>query len=166
MLVSRAPLHSPRWLLSFLWLWLLFEVSYLAWTPLLSDGRGIGQSSHDPAFVHSKCRAFGNRKYCVPQRRSGSIALQGKRVEESTSLQESADEIDAIPTSPRRSLERSLMKEMSSTPGMAGSATPDESKGSGGIRLFFAPARNENVAFALWFGPFPCFQVGTFRMCL
>eukprot|EP00439_Symbiodinium_sp_Y106_P065006 s3964_g10.t1 len=48
-------------------------------------------------------------------------------------------------------------------PDEARSAAP-QSEG-GGIRLLWAPEPHERVDFALWFGPLPCFQVGTFRYC-
>lgn len=57
-----------------------------------------------------------------------------------------------------------LLKEITNnTPGLARSAAP-QSEG-GGIRLLWAPEPRERVDFALWFGPLPCFQVGTFRYC-
>mmetsp|Transcript_138216 Transcript_138216/g.195646 ORF Transcript_138216/g.195646 Transcript_138216/m.195646 type:complete len:173 (+) Transcript_138216:54-572(+) len=59
--------------------------------------------------------------------------------------------------------ERLLKEITNNTPGLARSAAP-QSEG-GGIRLLWAPEPHERVDFALWFGPLPCFQVGTFRYC-
>ncbi|CAK9035238.1 Uncharacterized protein SCF082_LOCUS21200 [Durusdinium trenchii] len=57
-----------------------------------------------------------------------------------------------------------LLREITSnTPGLTRSTSP-RSEG-GGVRLLFAPEPHESVTFALWFGPLPCFQVGTFRYC-
>ncbi|CAE7592808.1 unnamed protein product [Symbiodinium natans] len=58
-----------------------------------------------------------------------------------------------------------LLKEITNnTPGLARSSKP-QGEGGGGIRLLWAPEPSERVDFALWFGPLPCFQVGTFRYC-
>eukprot|EP00434_Breviolum_minutum_P018589 symbB.v1.2.016397.t1/scaffold1247.1/size129121/5 len=62
--------------------------------------------------------------------------------------------------------EAQLLREVTNnTPGLARSTSPKEGQESGGIRLLFPPEPHESVTFALWFGPLPCFQVGTFRYC-
>jgi len=78
--------------------------------------------------------------------------------------------VEAAAAAPRRasSARSRLMGEvMGSTPGLARSVAADpEAQSQGGVMLFVAPERTQSVAFALWFGPLPCFQVGTFRICL
>lgn len=62
-----------------------------------------------------------------------------------------------------------LTKELlGNTPGIARSqaAKAESDTGGAGVRFLIPPEPTERVDFALWFGPLPCFQVGTFRMCL
>lgn len=80
-----------------------------------------------------------------------------------------AEEAAAAPAPPARSGQSKLLNEvMTNTPGLARSspAGGEPSDGGGGIRFLVAPRPSESVNFALWFGPLPCFQVGTFRICL
>eukprot|EP00435_Cladocopium_sp_Y103_P041902 s1278_g11.t1 len=68
-------------------------------------------------------------------------------------------------TTPSSREEQLLREVTSNTPGLARSTSPKEGQEDGGIRLLFPPEPHESVTFALWFGPLPCFQVGTFRYC-
>lgn len=87
------------------------------------------------------------------------MAVQSRAVKAEAPVE--APQVDVPP-----SREEQLLREVTSnTPGLARSTSPKEGQEAGGIRLLFPPEPHESVTFALWFGPLPCFQVGTFRYC-
>mmetsp|Transcript_89119 Transcript_89119/g.157914 ORF Transcript_89119/g.157914 Transcript_89119/m.157914 type:complete len:126 (-) Transcript_89119:21-398(-) len=94
------------------------------------------------------------------------LAASGVR-SESKVLRRSSELGEDSAETPRTAQQGKLMREiMNNSPGLARSAAPKDGDGTGGgVRFLFAPEPSEHVDFALWFGPLPCFQVGTFRYC-
>uniref|UniRef100_A0A7S1WGV0 Uncharacterized protein n=1 Tax=Alexandrium catenella TaxID=2925 RepID=A0A7S1WGV0_ALECA len=118
-----------------------------------SGGRLAGRGALAPADAASA-------------RRTGSARRAAGDKEQADSEAALVGEAPAAPRRAPASKNARLLKEvMGSTPGLARSSAPASEQGEGGIMLFFPPERRQSVTFALWFGPFPCFQFGTFRYC-
>jgi len=115
-----------------------------------------------PATVFVRGGA-GLRQAVKPQRRY-AVSEEGVEQDEVTmGLQERRQ------SSPRSgsSVKGKLLQEITSnTPGISRTSAAETEEGGGGLRFLVAPRPTERVDFALWFGPLPCFQIGTFRHCL
>eukprot|EP00933_Yihiella_yeosuensis_P055300 TRINITY_DN54033_c0_g1_i1.p1 TRINITY_DN54033_c0_g1~~TRINITY_DN54033_c0_g1_i1.p1 ORF type:complete len:160 (-),score=27.22 TRINITY_DN54033_c0_g1_i1:486-965(-) len=138
------------------WIWLYAFAAVMSFWLLASLERdrgflGPSSSMQHPASWRTSRRAEGSSK-------EGPVSASRPPAEGSVSARRAGQRNSKL-----------LAEITGNTPGLARSSAADETEGSessGGVMFFVAPRPRQRVDFALWFGPLPCFQVGTFRMCL